>query len=141
MCAGMPYIDLRDYDQGLVLVETVHKNMGGFTREKVEGAKLSRQTQGRVGNPHDAVFKQLIGTKDLKNNPVSHENISHAKAIFGPNISGLKGRATRKRPHRVVRGRCKIPRDFYLLNKFVTLTADVMFVCGIPFFGYVIRRN
>ena len=71
--------------------------------------------------------------KDLKNNPVSHENMSHAKAIFGPNISGLKGRATRKRPHRVVRGRCKISRDFYLLNKFVTLTADVMFVCGIPF--------
>ena len=30
-------------------------------------------------------------------------------------------------------GRCEIPRDFYTLNKFVTLTADVMFVCGIPF--------
>ena len=26
-----------------------------------------------------------------------------------------------------------IPRDFYKLHKFVTLTADVMFVCGIPF--------
>ena len=79
------------------------------------------------------VFKQLIGTKDLKNNPVSHENIFHAQATFGPNVSGLKGRATRKRPHRVVRSRCKISRDFYLLNKFVTLTADVMFVSGIPF--------
>ena len=65
---------------------------------------------------------------------MSHENVSHAKAIFGPNISGLKGRATRKRPHRVVRGRCKIPRDFYRLNKFVTVTADMMFVSGIPFF-------
>ena len=30
-------------------------------------------------------------------------------------------------------GRCEIPRDFYQLNKFVTLTADVMFVCGFPF--------
>ena len=30
-------------------------------------------------------------------------------------------------------GRCEIPRDFYRLNKFVTLTADVIFVCGIPF--------
>ena len=94
MCVGMPYIDLGDYEQGLVLIETVRKNMGGFTREEIEGAKLSRQTQGQVGNPPDAVFKQLIGTNDLKNNPVFHENISHAKAIFGPNISGLKGRAT-----------------------------------------------
>ena len=30
-------------------------------------------------------------------------------------------------------GRCEIPRDFYRLNKFVTLTADVMFVYGLPF--------
>ena len=67
---------LRDYEQGLALVETVRKNMGGFAREEVEGAKLSRQTQGRVGNPPDAVFKQLIGTKDLKNNPVSLKCIS-----------------------------------------------------------------
>ena len=26
----------------------------------------------------------------------------------------------------------KIPREFYWLHKFVTLTADVMFVCGLP---------
>ena len=66
MLAEMPYIDLRDYEQGLVLIETVCKNMGGFTHEEIEGAKLSRQTQGRVGNPPDAVFKQLIGTKELE---------------------------------------------------------------------------
>ena len=30
-------------------------------------------------------------------------------------------------------GQCEIPRDFYRLNKFVTLTEDVMFVCGLPF--------
>ena len=44
MCVGMPYIDLRDYEQGLVLTKTVRKNMGGFTREEIKGAKLSRQT-------------------------------------------------------------------------------------------------
>ena len=64
---------------------------------------------------------------------MSHETVSHTKAILGPNIGGLKGRATRKRPHRVVRGRCKITRDFYLMNKFVTLTADVKIVSSIPF--------
>ena len=30
-------------------------------------------------------------------------------------------------------GRYEIPIDFYRLNKFVTLTADVMLVCGFPF--------
>ena len=33
MCVGMPYIDLRDFKQGLLLIETVRKNMGGFTHE------------------------------------------------------------------------------------------------------------
>ena len=28
MCVGMPYIDLRDFKQGLVLIETVRKKYG-----------------------------------------------------------------------------------------------------------------
>ena len=42
MCVGMTYIDLRESKQGLVLIETVRKNMGGFTHEEIEGAKLAR---------------------------------------------------------------------------------------------------
>ena len=61
--------------------------MGGFTHEEIEGAKLSRQTQGRVGNPPDRVFKKLIGTNDLKNNPFTIENVAEAFAIFGSNIN------------------------------------------------------
>ena len=70
--------------------------MGGYTHEEIEGAKLSRQTQQRVGNPPDRVFKQLIGTNDLKNNPVTIENFADAFAIFGSNINRLKGAATRQ---------------------------------------------
>ena len=79
------------------------------------------------------MFKQIIGTNVLKNNPVTIENVADAFAIFGSNVNRLKGAATRQQPHRVVGGRYEIPRDFYRLNKFVTLMADVMFVCGFPF--------
>ena len=75
----------------------------------------------------------MIGEKELKNNPVSLDDVANAIAICGANVNRLKGAATRKKPHRVAGGRCKIPRDFYRLNKFVTLMADVMFVCGFPF--------
>ena len=107
--------------------------MGEFTHEAIEGAKLSRQTQGRIGNTPDRVLKELIGTKNLKNNPITIENVADAFAIFGSNVNRLKGAATRQQPLRVLGGRCEIPRDFYRLNKFVTLTADMMFVCGFPF--------
>ena len=116
-----------------MLIKNVRKNMGGFTPKEIEGAKLSRQTPGRAGNPPDRVFKKLIGTNDLKNNPVTIENVADAFAIFGSNVNRLKGAATRQQPRRVVGGRYEIPREFYHLNKFVTLTADVMFVCGFPF--------
>ena len=96
-----------------MLIETVQKNMGEFTHEEIEGDKLSMKTQGRVGNPPERVFKQLIGTKDLKNNPVTIENAADAFAIFVSNFNRLKGAATRQRPRRVVGGRCEIPRDFY----------------------------
>ena len=114
MCVRMPYIELQDFKQGLVLIETVRKNMGVFTHEEIEGAKLSRQTQGRVGNPPNRVFNQLMCTNDLKNNPVTIENVSDAFAIFGSNVNILKGAATRQRPRRVVGGRCEIPRDFFI---------------------------
>ena len=57
LCAGMPYIDLCKHKQGLVMIETICKNMTGFTPQEIAKAKLSRQTQGRVGHPPDGVFK------------------------------------------------------------------------------------
>ena len=39
-----------------------------------------------------------------------------------------------------VEDRVKIPRDWYTFNKFVTLTADVMFVCGLPLFVTLSRE-
>ena len=63
------------------------------------------------------------------------DNVADALAIYGPPVSRLKGANTREKTHPRVweGGKLEIPRDFYQLNKFVTLTADVMFVRGIPF--------
>ena len=50
------------------------------------------------------------------------------------NRPGLRGKTVRQRPERVVPEYLGIPRDFYRLHSFVTLTADVMFVHGLEFF-------
>ena len=46
VCTGMPYINLRDQKEGLVMIETVRKNMGGNTPDQIKGAQLSRVAQG-----------------------------------------------------------------------------------------------
>ena len=67
--------------------------------------------------------------------PIGLDNVADALAIYGTPVSRLKGVKTRDKNHQRVGegGKLKIPRDFYQLNKFLTLTADVMFVSGISF--------
>ena len=38
LCAGMPYIDIREHTQGLVMIKTVCKNMTGFTPQEIKKA-------------------------------------------------------------------------------------------------------
>ena len=75
----------------------------------------------------------MVSNTFLKNSPVKVDDVTNARTIFGPNLLRLKGGSTRQKPKRVESEYIKIPRDFYRLHKFVTLTADVMFVNGIPF--------
>ena len=41
----MPYIDLREHAEGLVMLETVEKNMEIFTKREIEKAQLARVVQ------------------------------------------------------------------------------------------------
>ena len=69
----------------------------------------------------------------LKNFPVEVKDVSNSYAIFGANCNRLKGASTRHKPKRVKEEYMKIPKYFYQLHNFFTLTSDVMFMNGIPF--------
>ena len=45
MCNRMPYIDLREHAEGLVMLETVEKNMEMFTKREIERAQLADVVQ------------------------------------------------------------------------------------------------
>ena len=109
--------------------------MGGNNPEQIKGAQLARVAQVRVGHPPDRVLKQIVSDNIPKNIPIGLDNVADAIAIYGPPISRLKGAKNREKTHPRVGegGKLEIPRDFYGLNFFVTLTANVMFVSGIPF--------
>ena len=91
LCTGMPCIDLREHKEGLVMIETFCKNMGGHTPEQIKGFQLAREAQGCVVHPSDGVFKQMFSDNIPENMPISLNNVSDALAIYGPSISRLKG--------------------------------------------------
>jgi len=87
-----------------------------------------------MAHPTNESFKQMINGKTIDNCPIVASDIVNARAIFGPNRPGLQGKTIRQRSEQIEPEYLGIPRDFYRLHHFVTLTADVMFVNGLAFF-------
>ena len=107
--------------------------MEGFSRKEVKQEKIARIVQSRVAHPSDLKFKQVVESPSFKNCPVTAKDVTNSRAIYGPDLPGLQGRSTRKKAKRVVPEYMCIPRALYERHKYVTLTADVMFVNGIVF--------
>ena len=82
----------------------------------------------------------MVSGKSLDNCSIVANDVTYARAIFGPNRPGLRGKTVRQRPERVVPEYLEIPKDFYRLHHLVTLTVDVMFVNGIPIFNTLSRN-
>ena len=136
MCNRVSYIDLRENQEDITMIETVCKKFAGATRREIEKAYLTRTVQRRIGHPPDERFKEIVslGENGLCNCPVTASGVSNAPIIFGPNRPRVRGATMRDtKGLRVKEQRLAIPREFYKMHKMVTITADVMFINGISF--------
>ena len=43
VCARMPYMDLSDSQAAVIMVQTLHNKFKGYTKRKIEDAKLARK--------------------------------------------------------------------------------------------------
>eukprot|EP00804_Cyclotella_cryptica_P006122 CCRYP_010732-RA/>CCRYP_010732-RA protein AED:0.20 eAED:0.22 QI:0/0/0/1/1/1/2/0/901 len=94
----------------------------------------ARDAQAMMAHPSDGTFKHLVSsTNAMHNLDVSIPAIAIANSLFGPDLGGVRGKTVRRKPSAVRPEYVRIPRDLYECHKFVTLTADVMFVNGLPF--------
>ena len=81
----------------------------------------------------------MVSSPYFKNCLVTVDDVTNARAIFGPDLPDLAGRSTRQKPKRVLPEYMGVPRAIYECYKYVTLTADVMFVNGIAFLVSISR--
>ena len=115
------------------MIQTAKKNFYNFTGGDVEKENLSHKTQFMVANPPDERFKEILSGSSLNNFLVELKDVSNSYSIFSANSNRLNEASTRNKPKKVKEEYMKIPKEFYRLHKFFTLTADVVFVNGIPF--------
>eukprot|EP00804_Cyclotella_cryptica_P007796 CCRYP_001377-RA/>CCRYP_001377-RA protein AED:0.71 eAED:0.39 QI:0/0/0/0.66/0/0/3/0/576 len=131
---GLHYFDLSGTTQMVEMhVQTVQHNFEGFSRDQVLRTIKAWKLQAMLGSPAKVDFKGMVRGKPLDDCPVVVVDLWNAHTTFGPDLAGLQGRTVRSRPERVRTEIVAIPWDFVRLHKFVVLTADIMFVNGIPF--------
>ncbi len=71
---------------------------------------------------------------------MTHTDITNARAIFGPDLSSVRGKTVRQASAPVVTDYVAVPCSVMDRNKVVTLAADVFFVDGTAFLITMSRR-
>lgn len=134
---GLHYLDLSQEGNSELLcsqvVPTVHGNFDGYSKQDIIGAIKARKLQSMIGGPGLADYTGMVREKMIVDCPIDHIDIKNAHTIFGPDLAGIRGRTVRRRPEHVEVWVVAIPWDFLALHRFIILTADIIFVNGIPF--------
>ena len=85
-----------------------------------------------MGHPYDKQFSAMVNHKTLDDCPVIPADIPNTLALYGPHLPGVSGYTVLKKSDRLKTEYLSIPDDYRRLHHFVTLTANFIFVNGVP---------
>jgi hypothetical protein len=136
--SGLHFYDPRDTE--FAFINTVSRNMEGFTKRQIQRAEVARTLYATLSYPSWKDFAWIIRSNQIKDCPVTVADVDVAFKIWGKNVAALKGKTTRTKPLPVATDFVKIPKEILDLHRDVSLTADIFFVNKIPFF-LTLSRN
>ncbi len=101
---GIPYISLEGNDTAICLLNTIQGNTEGYTKREVQEAVEARRTVSMVGGPTEESFAHMVRHNMITDCPITTDAINRAHDIFGPDLAGIRGKTTWRKPE-VVRNR------------------------------------
>jgi hypothetical protein len=110
------------------IVTTVAENRKNYTQRQFDRAKEARKLYHNLGTPTVQNFKALLKANMVANCPITTEDVDIAEKIFGPSMSSLKGKSTRRSPKPVRADVIEIPRELVEKHRNVELCMDTMFI-------------
>jgi hypothetical protein len=108
------------------LISMVAENRKGYTLHQFERAKEARKLNHIVGTPTMNNFNSLLRMNVIQNCPVTVEDVNISEKIFGPDMSTLKGKSTRRKPKPVRSDLIEIPKDIIAKHHDIDLCMDAM---------------
>ena len=130
---GLYYINGNPSKKNTCFVNTLRENKSMFSKRQWQRAVEARATYHKVVTPSIKDYKSLVRYGLLKNMPVTIDDINIAEEIFGPDLSALQGKSTRKKPITVINDEIDIPEEILKRLKDLDMEIDIMFINGIAF--------
>jgi hypothetical protein len=83
-------------------VETVDENMAMFTKRQIVNAELARKLQADMAYPSIPDLKWVMQSNQIKDCPVTAQDVNVVLKIWGPSVALLKGKTVHQTPLLVV---------------------------------------
>ena len=79
---GFPFVDLREYEDSVPMVNTVRKNYALFTRAEIKRSDAVYKTFGDLGNPTVDDYEEMLRANHIQDCPITSKYINNSK-VFG----------------------------------------------------------
>jgi hypothetical protein len=115
-------------------VKSVEENMAMFTKHQIVNAELARKLQAGMVYPSIPDLKWVVQSNQIKDCPVTAQDINVVLKIWRTSVALLKGKSVRPMPPVAVQDIGEVPKEIRWNHTRVTLTIDIFFVNRVPYF-------
>jgi hypothetical protein len=114
--SGLNYYDPRK-EQHLTFVNTVLEKKTGINKRQLKCEELAQNLYKTLSYPSMKDFKWVIHSYQIKDYPVTIQDVDVAMKIWVKNIAALKGKTTQSKTHPMARDYVKVPKELLKLHK------------------------
>ena len=114
-------------------VQTIEESAKFLTPKEIVRANVANQLLHALGYPLVVNLKTIIKTNVIWDNPITKSDVKLMECLYRPNIPTIKGKTTRRCPHKLVSDVVSIPQEICDTQHDVCLYIDIMHINGMPF--------
>ena len=103
--SGLYLHDLKAYKRNkesnkekMIFIQTVAENESEFNKRDLKKAKIAQLLHRRMGRPGYKNLMAMLDKNQIRDCPITSEDLKRALYIYGPDIALMKGKTTRIQP-------------------------------------------